>query len=567
LSDSRYGEVQASVLIVDDRPENLTALEAVLSPLGHQVLTAGSGEEALKQLLRHDVALIVLDVQMPGMNGFETAARIKERQRTQDVPIIFLTAHSTDVVHAMQGFAHGAVDYVTKPFDPDLLQAKVGVFLELHEKTEILRRQSRLLASRLDQRFEVEAKKLRKLADAAVVINSTLSLDEILLVINESAREVIGAHQSETLITEARDVPRSTHSRSVSARYAGRADERPGGDLADLAALYGVVWERNEPVRMAKKEIADNLAARGVFDVPPGNPMLEGWLAVPLTGRTGRTLGLIQVADKVEGDFTEADEVVLLQLAQLAAVAIENAERYEQEHRIAETLQRSLLPDIPELPGLGLDHFYSPGSLGTQVGGDWFDVVPLEEGRVALTVGDVMGRGTRAAAVMGQLRTAIRAYAVVGLAPTELMGNLDRLLQGLDRTAQATVVYAVVDLTLRTVEAVSAGHPPPLLLGPSSAAPRFMVLDANVPLGVLPSNTYRSTTEALESGTLLLLFTDGLVESPTLSLQDGLARLLEAVGRRAPATAGLDGFCQEVASELVPDATQDDVALLAAFLD
>ena len=568
MSDHHYGDVQANVLLVDDRPENLVALEAVLGPLGHKLLTADSGEEALKQLLRHDVALIVLDVQMPGMNGFETAARIKERQRTQDIPIIFLTAHSTDVVHAMQGFAHGAVDYVTKPFDPDLLQAKVGVFLELHEKTEILRRQSQLLASRLDQRFEVEARNLRRLAEAAVVINSTLSLHEILLVINESAREVIGAHHSETLITGARGVPAATHSRSVSPKYAGRDDERPGGELVDPGALYGVVWQRNELVRMSKKEIAENLAARGVFDVPAGNPMLEGWLAVPLTGRTGRTLGLIQVADKVEGDFTEADEVVLLQLAQLAAVAIENAERYEQEHRIAETLQRSLLPDtIPEVPGLGLDRFYSPGSLGTQVGGDWFDVVPLEGGRVALVVGDVMGRGTRAAAVMGQLRTAIRAYAVHGLPPTELMGSLDRLLQGLDRTAQATVVYAVVDLPHRTVEAVSAGHPPPLLLGPSSPAPRFLDLDANVPLGVLPSNIYRSTTTALEPGTLLLLFTDGLVESPTLSLHDGLTRLLEAVGRRSPAAAGLVGFCEELASELVPEATQDDVALLAAMVD
>ena len=154
LSSAVPTEARASILLVDDRTENLTALAAVLQPLGHRLLLAASGAEALKHLLVHDVALIVLDVQMPGMDGFETAARIKERERTRDIPIIFLTAHSKDVAHAIEGFAHGAVDYVSKPFDAPLLRAKVGVFVELYEKTEALKRQSELLAARLDQRFE-----------------------------------------------------------------------------------------------------------------------------------------------------------------------------------------------------------------------------------------------------------------------------------------------------------------------------------------------------------------------------------------------------------------------------
>ena len=563
MTSAAYHDVRASILLVDDRPENLTALGAVLEPLGHTLLTAGSGEEALKQLLVHDVALILLDVQMPGMDGFETAARIKERERTQDIPIIFLTAYNRDVAHAMQGFARGAVDYVSKPFDPGLLQAKVGVFVELHQKSEALKRQSDLLAARLDQRFEVEARHLRKLADAAVVINSTLSLDEILRVINESAREVIGAHEAETIITVGRDTGAAEHSRSSSAKYARWSSEH---HRSDLSGLHGVVWERKEPVRMTKKEIAATLAARGVFGVGPGHPMLEGWMAVPLTGRTGRTLGLIQVADKVEGDFGEADEVVLLQLAQLAAVAIENAERYEHEHHIAETLQRSLLPDtLPSVPGLELDPYYRPGSLGTQVGGDWYDVVSLDDGRVALAVGDVVGRGTRAAAVMGQLRTAIRAYAVQGLDPPGLMAGLDRLLQGLDGGAQATVVYAVVDLEARTLEAVSAGHPPLLVVPPSGAA-AYLALESNVPLGVLPAATYRSATVRLDPGSLLLFFTDGLVESPSLPLDHGLDRLREVARRRSATGQAIDGLCSGIVSSMVPDRTQDDIAVLAARL-
>ena len=564
MTDLAPREEPATILLVDDRVENLTALRAVLEPLGHALLCAASGEEALKQLLVHDVALILLDVQMPGMDGFETAARIKQRDRTRDIPIIFLTAYSKDAVDAMQGFSSGAVDYVTKPFDPGLLRAKVGVLVELHQKTLELRRHRDLLAVRLDQRFETEARNLRKLAEAAVVINSTQSLEEILRVINDSAREVIGAHEAETLITAARDARNAEHTRSYSAKYDGWAGlERD----VDLSGIYSVVWERNGPVRMTKKEIEASFAALGVSGVEPSHPMLEGWLAVPLCGRTGRTLGLIQVADKVDGEFSEDDEVVLVQLAQLAAVAIENAERYEHEHRIAETLQRSLLPHaMPDVPGLATAVGYQPGSAGTQVGGDWYDVFVLDDGRVALAVGDVAGRGTRAAALMGQLRTAIRAYAVHGLQPAQLMTSLDRLLQEVNSSAMATAVYMVLDVRARSLEVVSAGHPPPLLVPPSSP-PAYLATPTNVPLGVLPSPGYRSSTIDLEPGSLLVFFTDGLVASAALPLQEGLDRLLHVVSTSFGANQDIGGLFETVLAAMSPEGTQDDIAVLAARID
>ena len=560
--DLGFDQVPAKILLVDDHNENLVALEAVLEPLGHTLLRATSGEDALKHLLVHDVALILLDVRMPGMDGFETATQIKERERTAEIPIIFLTAYSKQTADAMQGFSTGAVDYVTKPFDPGLLRAKVEVFVELYQKTEQLRRHGEVLASRLDQRFETEARNLRKLAEAAVVINSTLSLREILRVINESAREVIGAHAAETTITSARDVHGDDHSRSVSDKYAGRAEvDRPG----DVAGLYRVVWERNEPVRMTKKEIAAAFAALGIHGVEPGHPMLEGWLAAPLTGRTGRPLGIIQVADKIEGEFCEGDEVVLVQLAQLAAVAIENAERYEHEHRIAETLQRSLLPDaLPTLEGVEVDASYRPGSVGTQVGGDWYDVFALDDRRVAIAVGDVIGRGTRAAAVMGQLRTAIRAYAVHGLSPTDLMAGLDRLLQDLSGSAMATAVFAVLDRETGVLEAVHAGHPPPLLAGVGAPA-RFLDVDANVPLGVQGTPEFRAQLFELAPGSLVAFFTDGLVESLTLPIQDGMERLRQVV-EASLGPGPLTGLAARIIAAMVPDRAQDDIALLLARL-
>jgi PAS domain S-box-containing protein len=135
----------ASILLVDDRPENLLALEGILEPLGQPMLYAHSGDEALRQLLRQDIAVILLDVQMPELDGFETATLIKQRERTRHVPIIFITAISKDEEQVFRGYSAGAVDYVFKPFNPQVLRSKVSVFIELHEKNEQLRKQAELL--------------------------------------------------------------------------------------------------------------------------------------------------------------------------------------------------------------------------------------------------------------------------------------------------------------------------------------------------------------------------------------------------------------------------------------
>jgi diguanylate cyclase (GGDEF)-like protein len=134
----------ANILMVDDRPENLLALEAVLEPLGQNLVRANSGEEALRRLLVEEFAVILLDVQMPGLDGFETAAHIKQREKTRHIPIIFLTAISKDAHHALRGYTVGAVDYIFKPFEPSVLRSKVSVFVDLYR----LKRQAEDLAHR-----------------------------------------------------------------------------------------------------------------------------------------------------------------------------------------------------------------------------------------------------------------------------------------------------------------------------------------------------------------------------------------------------------------------------------
>lgn len=154
----------AAVLLVDDRPENLFALEAILEPLGYRLIRANSGEEALKRVLKDDFAVILLDVQMPGLNGFETAQLIKSRPKSRHTPIIFLTAISKDEAYVFEGYAVGAVDYMFKPFQPDVLRSKVAVFVDLYLKNEQLQRQEQRL--RESGLRELELRHRAELGDA-----------------------------------------------------------------------------------------------------------------------------------------------------------------------------------------------------------------------------------------------------------------------------------------------------------------------------------------------------------------------------------------------------------------
>jgi PAS domain S-box-containing protein len=165
--DARLPVPRANILIVDDHPANLVALEAILSPLGHDLSKASSGEEALRHILHRDFALILLDVQMAGMNGFETAGLIKQHPRCRHIPIIFITAVNRDAAHVFHGYAQGAVDYLVKPFDPDILRSKVQVFVDLYLKGEKLKVQERLLREREREALERKSQeRYRRLLDA-----------------------------------------------------------------------------------------------------------------------------------------------------------------------------------------------------------------------------------------------------------------------------------------------------------------------------------------------------------------------------------------------------------------
>ena len=558
---SQPAERPGTLLLVDDREDNLQALAAILEPLGHRLISVTSGEEALKVVLNEEVSVILLDVRMPGMDGYETASHVKMLERTRDIPIIFLTAEQAESEQALKAFSVGAVDFVTKPFEAWSLRAKVQVFVDLADKTRLLHHRGEHLRRELDRQYAAEASHLRQLTDAALVINSTQSLEEMLGVINDSAREIIGTHFAETVITVDRDSGWPERSRSYSSKYeAWAADARP----VDLSALSTRVVDRTEPVGMTQQEIAAILADQDLGGVTVRHPMLEGWLAIPLVGRNGTALGLLQVADKVEGDFTDQDSLVLVQLAQLASVAIENAQRFHHEHEIAHTLQQSMLPPrLATVPRVELASRYLAGSQGSEVGGDWYDSVVFEDQRLLLFVGDVGGRGAKAAAVMGQLRTGMRAYALQQVPATTLMRNLDQLLGDLGEGRFATAVCVVVDPVAGQVEVISAGHPPPLVIDPNGAV-GFLDCEPNTPLGVMDAPVYTSRSASFSVGSTLLLYTDGLVEARDVPLDQGMERLVAVLG--AAALDGVEQICDLVVEQMVGGGTGDDVAVLAARL-
>jgi anti-anti-sigma factor len=255
--------------------------------------------------------------------------------------------------------------------------------------------------------------------------------------------------------------------------------------------------------------------------------------------------------------------VIALTSFVLAAIMTERVGALAREHRNAETLQRSLLPDrLPIIPGVEFASRYLPGGSGVEVGGDWYDVFTLPRGRLGLTIGDVVGRGLAAAAAMGQLRTALRAYAIETDSPAAVVQRLSRLVAEFEAAQMATLIYAVLDPDTRTLSFASAGHPPPLLIGPDGPA-CYLVDGRSPPLGVTNAAQAEATV-AIGPGSTLVLYTDGLIEDRRGSIAESMEGLRTAVEGHH---GDLDSLCDDrVLQPPRPESSGDDVALLMVRL-
>ncbi|MCW2904443.1 MAG: Serine phosphatase RsbU regulator of sigma subunit-like protein [Streptosporangiaceae bacterium] len=305
------------------------------------------------------------------------------------------------------------------------------------------------------------------------------------------------------------------------------------------------------------KEIAQQVCGREMV-----SELLHqtSFLVVPLKAR-GEVLGFVVLARRPDREeFGDQDVALAEELAARAAICIDNARLYNQERRTALTLQSSLLPTNLGTPlGLEIAHRYLPASDLTGVGGDWFDVIPLPGSRVALVVGDVMGHGTRAAATMGQLRTAVRTLAALDLPPAEVLHRLDQMTQDLDATQIATCMYATYDPVGRGWAFARAGHVPPIILWPDGST-AVLELPPGLPLGIGDGH-FETRELRLPAGATLVLCTDGLVESRERDIDEGMAALCETL---KGADSGLEQMCDTTIEALRPNHDRDDIALLMA---
>jgi PAS domain S-box-containing protein len=637
------------ILLVDDQEENLRALEAVLKPLGYPLETASSGHAALRLLLEHDYGLILLDVRMPGLDGLETAKLIKARTRTRDIPIVFLTAARDEVSDIARGYGVGAIDYVLKPFEPELLRSKVAVFAELEASRRALKRSEALL---------------RGAFEAAPIGKTVLDVDRRIISANPAFARLVGRDPAdvrgvgvaELCAAEDRPALSATFDRVTGVPPGSRQQNQPSVDLRLRSRSGAEVWvgmvasaieatDFAEPLLLAQwvdltvrrqaeqdrgellleqaaraqaeavaerlsklqtlttalealslEELVRRLAVRvaQLFEVDAAevriSDALDGplvtqaagehaqrvsadesdsngaqWREVPLVIE-GENVGVLRLSVPPNRSFSATERSLLHDAADRAALAIRRAQLHEEEHRIAVELQRGLIPkSLPQVPGTELAASYEVAGLGVQVGGDWYDAFALPDGRVGVVVGDVTGRGIRAASAMGQMRTLTRAFALGDgghRTPGEALTRLNRHQLALGDEHLFTVVYAVIDPREGTIAWSNGGHPPPLLCRAGTDC-RYLE-GGNGLLGV-EDVEYDTMRERIDQAATLVLYTDGLVERRGESLDAGLHRLALA------ASSGPDdphALCEHIRAQVLEPSDQryDDVTAVVARL-
>ncbi|KMS73615.1 protein phosphatase [Streptomyces viridochromogenes] len=300
----------------------------------------------------------------------------------------------------------------------------------------------------------------------------------------------------------------------------------------------------------------------------PARAGKQAWALLPLTA-SGHTFGICAVSFDHPRRLTDEERTLLTATSALVAQALERARLFDAERTRSRELQRSLLPrDLPALPACTAAARYLPAGQGMDVGGDWYDIIPLSGGQVALVVGDVMGHGLPEAATMGRLRTAVHTLADLELPPDEIMSHLNDIVGAMGEESYVTCLYALYDSTTRVCSISRAGHPPPALLHPDGTVV-FPPLPADPPLGAAEP-PFETTEIPVPEGSVLALYTDGLVESSKREMDEGMAALADILrAAHADGTArDLEHLCERVTSALLPADHQaaDDAAFLLARL-
>ncbi|MFE7775117.1 SpoIIE family protein phosphatase [Streptomyces sp. NPDC057445] len=435
-----------------------------------------------------------------------------------------------------------------------------------------------LVASLIDitdgQRAQAEADRARRrfamLAEAGTRIGTTLDLRQTAAEVVQMLVPRVADSADVQLLEEVLGPDEAAASSHGVVRRMAAVFPDPSAPTAKLAvgmtfqiplgSVYESVMAQGRPMKLRHSDLP------ALFPGPQGEELRTYFSSriscarlVPLVAR-GTVLGAVVLTRSRDREpFDEQDCVLIDELVARAALNIDNARMYTGQREAALTLQRSLTNSgLPEVAGLELTGRYLPAS-NHDVGGDWFDVIALPDGTTGLTIGDVMGHGVHAAAVMGQLRTAVRTLARHHIPPAQMLRSLDAVVVDLGENEMATCVYAVHDPVDGSCLIARAGHPPPAVADPRGAV-AFLDGPAGTPLGT-GSPDFQTQRVTLPPGHLLVLYTDGLIESRERDLDQGMRELAQALGQ---VHHPLDEICDRVLGRLLPVSAQDDVAMLIA---
>ncbi|MFE5910222.1 SpoIIE family protein phosphatase [Streptomyces wedmorensis] len=427
---------------------------------------------------------------------------------------------------------------------------------------------------RADAAADRSRRRLALIADASARVGTTLEVertaDELASVVVPELADIAAVDVLDSVLALRRPgAPEEGPElfRALAVKAAGRTEALPAADPPGAVAMYGadrlvtrcvhsglpVLVEHVGPgdlSRIARSPQAAELLARAG---------VHSYLAVPLIAR-GEVLGALDLKrDRNALPFDGDDVLLATELAARAAVSIDNARWYQSVRNSAVTLQRSLLPGAPpDLTGLEIAARYQPAQASSEVGGDWYDVIPLPDDKTALVVGDVMGSGIDAAATMGRLRTATCAFADLDLSPAQVLRHLDRITEGLEHYI-ATCLFAVHDPVRGRCRIANAGHLPPVRV-PADGPAELVRLSTGVPLGV-GGGRFHTARVPFRPGDRLVLYTDGLIETRHEAIDERLALL---VGLLDEARGPLEETCDLLLRSLRRPGAPDDVALLIA---
>ncbi|CAL9388484.1 fused response regulator/phosphatase [Streptomyces sp. Tu 3180] len=523
----------AHILVVDDIPTNRYVLATALRRAGHEVTEAEDGTRALELLDGPGPLpeLAVVDVRLPDMTGFEVCERIKGNPATAAVPVINISASAITVDDRAQGLYRGADAYLVEPIAPDELLATVTANLRY---------------ARARRRAELLADRLSLLNRTTLALYSAADAQELVRVAAEGAAAVFRCEAAAFLTAPEGGalVAHTWHDRDTSTPCDGpRVHTVPG-------------WSHrgDTPARARPGQAA----AGDLPCLPPDLKDPEGRRTA--LGRAKPDRPPVAVLTPADAVVTPDDEQLLDQLVQASALALEALRSYSEEHALALTLQRSFLPEsLPETGHAELAVRYLPAGEHTEIGGDFYEAIDTPDGLV-VAVGDVAGHSLDAAVVMGQVRHALRAYAVEGHPPEAILERLDRLLTSVEPGVTVTLCIILIESGSDAIRVANAGHLPPLLRSPDGTTAYLYEHGPLLGLGLPHPAAHRV---AVTPGSLLLLVTDGLIERRHVHLQDSLDVLASVVGKTS---SDPEEACAQLLEWLPPDGS-DDVALLAVRLN